>query len=304
MLSTRLFIGLSMVAGLLLALWLDERFAPWYPCWFFLAGFGMVSAARELNGLLAETSASTSRSSVIGGVLAILISNWLPHFEDDPFHGERMSALRYDMAEPLNVLAWPFLTFTAVLMITFIIQSVQYEKPGRTIAKIAGTVLVVAYVGLLGSFTIQMRWIPGRSEGFLALAYLVATAKGADTGAYTMGRLAGRHKLWPALSPHKTIEGAVGGLVFGVMAALIVAAIARFAVRVPTFSWPVVIVFGLVVGAVAQLGDLMESMIKRDCERKDASRTVPGFGGVLDVVDSLIFAGPVAYAFWMGLAPG
>ena len=55
MLSTRLFIGLSMVAGLLLTLWLDERFAPWFPCWFLLAGFGMVSAARELNGLLAET---------------------------------------------------------------------------------------------------------------------------------------------------------------------------------------------------------------------------------------------------------
>ena len=115
-------------------------------------------------------------------MLAILISNWLPHFEDDPSHGDRMSALQYDMAEPLNVLAWPFLTFTAVLMITFIIQSVQYEKPGRTMARIAGTVLVVAYVGLLGSFTIQMRWIPGSSEGFLALAYLVATAKGATRG--------------------------------------------------------------------------------------------------------------------------
>ncbi len=303
MLSTRVLIGLSMVAGLLFTLWLDERFAPWYPCWFLLAGFGMVSAARELNGLLAETSASTSSSSVVGGVLAILISNWLPHLADERAQGDRLSALRYDMAEPLNVLAWPFLTFTAVLMITFIVQSIQYEKPGRTMARIAGTVLAVGYVGLLGSFTIQMRWFPGSAQGFLALAYLVATAKGADTGAYTMGRIAGRHKLWPSLSPNKTIEGAVGGLVFGVIAALIVAAIARFVLHVPTFEWPIVVVFGLVVGAVAQLGDLMESMIKRDCERKDASAIVPGFGGVLDVIDSLIFAGPIAYAVWLFIGP-
>ena len=66
---------------------------------------------------------------------------------------------------------------------------------------------------------------------------------------------------------------------------------------------PVAAVYGLVVGAVAQLGDLMESMIKRDCERKDASTAVPGFGGVLDVLDSLIFAGPVAYGLWLWFGP-
>jgi phosphatidate cytidylyltransferase len=127
----------------------------------------------------------------------------------------------------------------------------------------------------------------------------VATAKGADTGAYTLGRLAGRHKLWPRLSPKKTVEGALGGLAFGVVAALIVAAIARYRLRIPTFTWPMAAIYGLVIAAVAQLGDLMESMIKRDCERKDASRAVPGFGGVLDVLDSLMFAGPVAYALWL-----
>jgi phosphatidate cytidylyltransferase len=136
-----------------------------------------------------------------------------------------------------------------------------------------------------------------------ALVFLVSTAKGADTGAYAMGRLAGRHKLWPSLSPKKTIEGAVGGLFFGVLAALIVDAIARYILRVPTLEWKVAAAYGLIIGAVAQLGDLMESMIKRDCERKDASTVVPGFGGVLDVIDSLIFAGPVAYLFWLWFGP-
>ncbi len=299
MLSTRVLFGLSMVAALLFALRVDERFAPWFPAWFLVAGFGMLAAAREMTTLFSETSVAPSPSSVLGGVLAILISNWVPHVIAEPPQGDRQPAIGYDLAEPLNVLAWPFLTFIAVLMITFIVQGVQYDKPGRTMARIAGTMLIVAYVGALGSFTVQMRWIPGYSQGLMALVYLVATAKGGDTGAYTFGRIAGRHKLWPSLSPNKTIEGAIGGLAFGVLASVIVASIAKFALHIPTFSWGVVIVFGLIVGAVAQIGDLMESMIKRDCGRKDASRAVPGFGGVLDVIDSVLFAGPVAYAFWL-----
>ncbi len=303
MLGTRLFLGLFMVAGLLIALFVDEWFAPWYPCWFLLTSFAVVAGARELIGLLSATSARSSGNSVIGGVCAILAANWVPHVVVDPSSDDGQSALLYDPARPLETLAWPFLAFVAVLMVSFIVQSLQFEKPGRTMAKISGTMLAVAYVGVLASFTIQLRWFDGRFQGVLALVYLVATAKGADTGAYTMGRLAGRHKLWPSLSPQKTVEGAVGGLVFSVAAALLVTAIARFMLHAPALSWPVAALYGLVIGAVAQLGDLMESMIKRDCERKDASRAVPGFGGVLDVIDSLIFAGPVAYAFWLGLGP-
>jgi phosphatidate cytidylyltransferase len=131
----------------------------------------------------------------------------------------------------------------------------------------------------------------------------VATAKGADTGAYTLGRLAGRHKLWPRLSPNKTLEGAVGGLVFGVLASLAVFAVARFALHAPGLDLPQAVGFGAVVGSAAQLGDLMESMIKRDCAVKDASAALPGFGGVLDVMDSLLFAGPVAYGYWLIFGP-
>lgn len=303
MLGTRLVFGVFMVAGFLVALLADEWFAPWYPFWFLVTAFGVVAGARELVGLLDATSARPSGNSVVGGVCAILAANWIPHIFADPSAESGRMAFLYDPARPLDTLAWPFLTFVAVLMVSFVVQSLQFEKPGRTMAKIAGTVLVVAYVGVLASFTIQLRWFDGKLQGFLALIYLVAAAKGADTGAYTFGRLAGRHKLWPRLSPHKTVEGALGGLVFSVLAALIVTAIARLLLHAPAFSWPLAAVYGLLIGAVAQLGDLMESMIKRDCERKDASQAVPGFGGVLDVIDSLIFAGPVAYVFWLGLGP-
>jgi phosphatidate cytidylyltransferase len=79
--------------------------------------------------------------------------------------------------------------------------------------------------------------------------------------------------------------------------------VTRFLFAIPTWDWTAAVGYGLVVGVVAQLGDLMESMIKRDCERKDASSSVPGFGGVLDVLDSLLFAGPVAYGFWLAFGP-
>jgi phosphatidate cytidylyltransferase len=193
--------------------------------------------------------------------------------------------------------------FTAIVMLSFLVQSAQFEKPGGTMARISGTLLAIAYVGLLGSFIIQMRWLDGKYHGLIPLVYLVSTAKGGDTGAYTMGRLAGRNKLWPRLSPNKTIEGAVGGAAFGVAAALIVTLVAKYLLRCEHLGFGTTIGFGLVVGAAAQLGDLMESMIKRDCERKDASETLPGFGGVLDVLDSLLFAGPVAYGFWVWSGP-
>jgi phosphatidate cytidylyltransferase len=303
MLGTRVFFGLLMVAGLLLALCVDEWLAPYYPLWFLLSAFVLVAGALELIGLLNSTSARPSGNSVIGGVLALLVANWLPHVTFGVDVRERAAGLRFDPAMPVSVLAYPFVCFIVVFMLSFVVQSLQFEKPGLTMAKIAGTILAVAYVGLLASFTIQMRWFEGPHQGILALVFLFATAKGADTGAYTLGRLAGRHKLWPKLSPHKTVEGAVGGLVFGVVAALIVTAISRYLLDLPTLEWPVAVVYGLVVGAVAELGDLMESMIKRDCERKDASTTVPGFGGVLDVIDSLMFAGPVAYALWLYVGP-
>ena len=169
-----------------------------------------------------------SVNSVLGGVLALVIANWAPHVIAPIENAEAATTIAYDPAEPINALAWPFLTFVGVLMVCFVVQSVQFEKPGRTMATIAGTVLAVAYIGLLGSFMIQMRWLEGRLHGILPLLFLVACAKGADTGAYTFGRLAGRHKLWPSLSPNKTIEGAVGGMFCAVAASLAVTAAAQY----------------------------------------------------------------------------
>jgi phosphatidate cytidylyltransferase len=300
MLGTRLVTGFLMAGFLIAVLILDERLAPWFPLWLVLSLVATGAAALELVGLLNETSARPSGNTVFGGVIALVLANWAPHVAGVVHRLPHLAGRpAYDPLSPVNALAWPLLTFAAVVMVTFIAQSVQFEKPGATMATIAGTVLAVAYVGLLGSFVIQMRWLDGPYHGLVPLAFLFTTAKGADTGAYTLGRLAGRHKLWPRLSPNKTVEGALGGLLFGVAGALLVDGLARALLGVVPMGWGRAIAFGLVVGTAAQLGDLMESMIKRDCARKDASAAVPGFGGVLDVLDSLLFAGPVAFGFWL-----
>lgn len=307
MLATRLSTSVILVAVFVAVLWVDERLGPWYPGWFVLAVLGLTLTAREVAELLNRTSARPSANTVIGGVVALVVANWAPHvteaFIASSWYGDALTSVPHDPAAPIHWLAWPLWAFVAIVMFAFIGQSAQFEKPGGTMATIAGTVLAVAYVGLLGSFVLQMRWLGRGSEGLVALVTLFATAKGADIGAYTVGRIAGRHKLWPRLSPNKTIEGAAGGMVFGVLAAVLVTSAAESLAGVRTLGLLAALGFGLVVGATAQLGDLMESMIKRDCAQKDSSTAVPGFGGTLDVLDSLLFAGPVAYGYWLLASP-
>ncbi len=302
MLATRLLSGIALVGILVLVLVLDEWLAPWFPLWLVFSLLASGVAALELVGLLNAGTAKPAGLTVLGGVIAVVLANWAPHVLTQLHHPPTLAErLAYDPLAPVHALAWPLMTFVAVVMATFLAQSARFEKPGAAMSTIAATVLAVAYVGLLGSFLIQLRWLDGPYHGLIPLMYLFVAAKGADTGAYTCGRIAGRHKLWPRLSPNKTIEGAIGGMVFAVAGSLIITAGVRWLPHVPSLSWSGTVLFGLIVGTAAQLGDLMESMIKRDCERKDASAVVPGFGGVLDVLDSLLFAGPVAFAFWMSV---
>jgi phosphatidate cytidylyltransferase len=303
MLAHRLATGFTLVVIFVAVLALDEAMAPWFPFWFVLASIVMASSALEIIGLLSETSARPSGNTVFGGVLAMTLANWAPHVTNFITRDSRVTYPPYDPTSPMQALVWPVFAFVAVIMFAFISQSAQFNRPGGTMATISGTVLATAYIGLLGSFIIQFRWLPGVYHGVIPLGLLIATAKGADTGAYALGRIAGRHKLWPRLSPNKTVEGALGGLLAGVASALLVVAAGRYILRVHTLGWGATVGFGLVVSAAAQMGDLMESMIKRDCERKDASDMLPGLGGVLDVVDSLLFAGPVGFGFWLCYGP-
>jgi len=166
----------------------------------------------------------------------------------------------------------------------------------------AWTIAGALYVGWMLSYWLNLRGLEdGRNWVYLAMLTTFAN----DTSAYFIGRARGRHKLAPAISPAKTKEGAIGGLAGAVAGAAIIATVLKmisaelgdpFALR----YWQI-IVLGLVVGLVAQLGDLVESLLKRQMGVKESGDLLPGHGGVLDRFDSLIFVGAVVYyyALWV-----
>jgi phosphatidate cytidylyltransferase len=175
-----------------------------------------------------------------------------------------------------------------------------YRAPGRAVQRLALTVWTFAYLGVLPSFLAMFRTntastAPEETQrGAVALALAIFLPKSCDIGAFFSGRYLGRHKMAPVLSPKKTWEGAAGGLLTAIM----------FAVGINLVSpvipggWAGTVAFALTVAVAGIFGDLAESLIKRDCETKDSSQAIPGFGGVLDVVDSILFAAPVAY-WWL-----
>jgi phosphatidate cytidylyltransferase len=184
--------------------------------------------------------------------------------------------------------------FAALVLVTFLVEMATFEGPGGVVERISLTLWVVAYLGILPSFLVNLQL--GRTDGLgtVALALAIFVPKGCDIGAYFTGRLIGRHHMTPVLSPKKTWEGAVGGLLAAILVAF---ALDRLG---PIIPWGAAgtVLFGITVGAAGMLGDLAESMVKRDCRRKDASHIVPGFGGVLDVVDAIVFAAPISY-LWL-----
>ncbi len=151
------------------------------------------------------------------------------------------------------------------------------------------------YVGFLASFMIALRLLP---SGAFWIYLVAAVTWATDVGAYLVGTSMGRRKFFSAVSPRKTQEGAVGGVVAGVGASVLLAW---------AFGWPTapLAAFGLVGSVVAEVGDLAESLIKRQLQAKDASSLIPGHGGLLDRMDSLLFVGVLAYywALWMGSLP-
>jgi len=173
---------------------------------------------------------------------------------------------------------------------------------GRPLAATAITIFGAVYTGATLSFGYALRYhrFTVDAKGGTALILLpVILTWASDIGAYAVGRLLGRHKLIPAVSPGKTVEGAVGALVTSVLICwLYVRFVLRPAAQLAMAPWAIV-TFALAVSVTAQLGDLAESLLKREAGVKDSSRLIPGHGGVLDRFDSLLFVLPVAYLLLM-----
>lgn len=172
-------------------------------------------------------------------------------------------------------------------------QYVCYGTSG-VIANCGANCFSIVYLGVLSGFVLGIRI----DFGLWPLLMFVFTVKVADIGAYTIGSLFGSHKFSPSISPAKTWEGMAGALATGIVVAVL------FAKCFVIMDLWLAAIFGLCCGLAGLCGDLVESMIKRDAEQKDAADNVPGFGGVLDIIDSPLLAAPFAYLFLMFAVSG
>lgn len=173
------------------------------------------------------------------------------------------------------------------------------EMPFQTAAL---TFTAVLYAGGLLSFGVSLReFLPDRLEGTLLFFLPVVVTWAVDTAAYTGGRAMGRRKMAPAISPNKTVEGGLSGLLAGPVAAVIYTWIALPDIAA-SLGLGRLVVLGIVLGVAAILGDLAESSLKRECQVKDSSALLPGHGGLLDRMDSLLWTIPVAYFFFAAIA--
>ena len=200
-----------------------------------------------------------------------------------------LAAVFVEVARPvLPVSLWP-----AVALVTLIGLLPRGTDFASTVPSAALTLLGAAYLGSLGGAVAALRLLHPDEDGAWRLVLLLAIVMVADTAAFFVGNAAGRHKLAPAISPGKTIEGAVGGLAGGVAAAAAVRALG-----LPHVPLGHALLLGLAVAALGIAGDLVESLLKRWAGVKDSGTLFPGHGGMLDRLDSVLFGAPVLYYYF------
>jgi len=232
---------------------------------------------------------------------AAQLKGWHPVWQVAGFGGAALILLEYGVNQPpatnageaiLYSVPWFFAPLTlgligcAVLVLVAWVWRLRRPVDGF-LADSAVSSMMVVYLPLLATFVVAMA-LSARPAA--QIATFIACIAFNDTGAYVMGSLLGRHKMTPHISPAKTWEGFAGGLVWAAVAG---ALLVQFVFYQP---WWQGVVLGLVLGTCATLGDLVESAIKRDVGVKDMGKLLPGHGGAMDRVDSLLFCAPVAWA--------
>jgi len=277
-------LGAGLIGGLVALCWADFR-AEQPGTWLFpFVVVLTLLASQEVLGLTSTKSARPLAWVVYLGNLAIVASNWLTIWQPD----------RFPALAPVAI------TLGLAVLLAFAGEMRRYERPGEVTVNLALAVFALCYVGLLMSFLVELRLL-GNEVGMAALLSLVIVVKMSDTGAYTVGRLVGRNKLAPVLSPGKTIEGAIGGLAFALLGAWFSFTWmwTRLCGELPPPSVAWWVTYAVLITVAGVVGDLAESLLKRDAGRKDSSTWMPGFGGVLDLLDSLLLSAPVAYVCWL-----
>ena len=277
MLRWRLALGIPLIALLATLCWLDhgaERAG------IYLAPFAVllcVLATQELWGLFRASGNPPLGWAMYVGTFLPVAASCVP-----------IAMNPYPADCPIGKLGWLACGMAAGIVIAIVGEMTRYEKPGTTISNLSLVAFSILYVGGLLGFLIQLRMLP---NGMMALLSLIFAVKVSDIGQYTCGKLFGKHKLAPLLSPGKTWQGTIGGIVISMVLTVLV-----FRSHGSIIS---LLLYAFLLTVAGIIGDLAESLLKRDAGVKDSSSWLPGFGGVLDILDSLLVAAPVAYACWV-----
>ena len=293
-LRNRLTFGPMMLAALGLLLWFDHMAEVWTRPWMrerfaeygvdhgvcgiglFMLLLGVLPLAiLEITHLFTAERVRPYRTIAVLGGGSIITHAFLTQFPN---------------FQPIAASTLAFIIMSVMLFAA--LRRAWAKQTQEAIVRMAGTVLATLYIGGLAWFLMALR--VKHSDNVLGttmvILMILLVVKSTDIGAYFGGRRFGRRKLIPWLSPGKTWEG----LFFGMLTAGVVGAIC--AALIPyNLAWWKGLIFGVVIGGIGQLGDLLESLMKRDAEVKDSGRSIPGFGGVLDVIDSPLLAAPFAY---------
>ncbi|MGC8625652.1 MAG: phosphatidate cytidylyltransferase [Phycisphaerae bacterium] len=299
MFKLRLIFGLLFGAILLTMFYFDQMLAAGWPARRMsfppgtLMALTLVAiiplATVEMRRLLKAEGVAISMRVCVSASILCMLWPWLEQLAQMLLNNPKG-------ASPIAVrVAWWFHTVKphylvptvlALALVGAVVMYSRNQKIDGAMASAGGSLLAIVYLGVMPGFFLPIRL--AHSAGMVVSILLMV--KGADMGAYGFGRWLGKHKLIAWLSPGKTWEGFLGGLL---AAGIIGMLLSYFS---PAFDWWEGLLAGIVFGAAGQMGDLLESLLKRDAGVKD-SGAVPGFGGVLDMLDSAVFAAPLAY--WM-----
>ena len=183
------------------------------------------------------------------------------------------------------------------LIIIFLLLFELFRNKSSAINNIGSTLLGIFYIGIFSASIINLRQFYADSVftysqgGYLILSILISIWL-CDSAAYFIGSAYGLHKLIPRISPKKSWEGAIAGFIFSVVGVVV-----SKSFMLEFLSLADAIIIGIIIGVFGQIGDLVESLIKRDTNVKDSSSIIPGHGGILDRFDSLLFTAPIVYLY-------
>ena len=239
------------------------------PFLIFVSFVGLISFY-EFTGMLKNKNAFLNKLIGFPAVLLIIINEYKHFFDYQIF----------------------FILLTLLLLSTEL-----FRNRSSAISNLGSTVLGILYIGFFSASILDVREFYSDSVftyyqgGYLILSIFISIWL-CDSGAYFIGSAYGLHKLMPRVSPKKSWEGAVAGFIFAVAGM-----IAFKSLAMDFLSMPNAIAIGVIVGIFGQVGDLIESLIKRDANVKDSSALIPGHGGIFDRFDSLLFSAPIVYLY-------